>query len=129
MMVRIMDNSAICTEELMKFILSVKIFYRSNQYHNWEHAFTVCHCMYNVLQRNFDLFEAKELNALLIAALCHDIDHGGVTNSFLHLSNDHISQLYEESSWENHHYFLTMLILGVRIITLIILVTLKKNYW
>lgn len=49
---------------------------------------------------------------MIIAALCHDLDHGGFTNNFLQLINDDLAQLYEESFLENHHYRVTMTILN-----------------
>lgn len=51
-----------------------------------------------------------QLKALIIAALCHDIDHGGFTNNFLVDIKDDLVQLYEESFLENHHYRITMTI-------------------
>lgn len=49
----------------------------------------------------------------MIACICHDLDHGGFTNNFLILSNDVLAQLYEESTLENHHYYVGSLILSV----------------
>lgn len=67
--------------------------------------------MYNIVRRNMSLFNEMELKALIIAALGHDLDHGGFTNNFLQLTDDTLAQLYEESPLENHHYQVTMLIL------------------
>lgn len=50
--------------------------------------------------------------ALIISALCHDVDHGGFTNNFLQMTNDILVQLYEESPLENHHYYMTMTLMG-----------------
>lgn len=49
---------------------------------------------------------------MIIAALCHDLDHGGFTNNFLQMTNDILVQLYEESPLENHHYQMTMMLMG-----------------
>lgn len=41
---------------------------------------------------------------LAVAALCHDMDHPGVTNAFLINTSDHLALLYNDSSvLENHH--------------------------
>lgn len=48
-----------------------------------------------------------------MAALCHDLDHGGFTNNFLQLTDDTLAQLYDESPLEHHHYRVTMTILSV----------------
>lgn len=132
MIIETIGSDGVNFEEMMKFVLTMKNFYRKNPYHNWEHAFNVCHCMYNILLRNMETFNDIEvisspsrygnnlysffllqIKGLIIAALSHDVDHGGVTNNFLHISNDVMSTLYEESPWENHHYAVTMIILSV----------------
>ncbi|XP_030754671.1 cAMP and cAMP-inhibited cGMP 3',5'-cyclic phosphodiesterase 10A-like [Sitophilus oryzae] len=98
---------------LVDFILTVRKCYRPNPYHNWEHAFNVSHCMYNILLRNPALFTEVEIKSLIIACLCHDLDHGGYTNNFLQLNDDVLSQLYDESFLENHHYQVAMTIYKV----------------
>lgn len=50
---------------LREFILTVRKCYRPNPYHNWEHAFNVAHCMYNILLRNKSLFTIVEVHVLL----------------------------------------------------------------
>ncbi|KAL3277038.1 hypothetical protein HHI36_012400 [Cryptolaemus montrouzieri] len=94
-------------ENLIKFILTTRKLYRNNPYHNFEHAFNFLHCMYGILKRNSMIFTPLETKALMIASICHDIDHGGLTNTFLMTTNDVIYQLYPESSWENYHYLVT----------------------
>lgn len=46
--------------------------------------------------------------SLIIAAVCHDIDHSGLTNNFIRLKNDVLAQLYEDFCDENHRYEVTM---------------------
>ncbi|GLH07158.1 cAMP-specific 3',5'-cyclic phosphodiesterase, isoform F [Gryllus bimaculatus] len=94
------------------FVLIVKKSYRNNPYHNFEHAFNVLHCMYNLLKRNLDIFTPLEIRGLTIAALCHDLDHPGYTNNFLQLTNHALSLLYTESTLENHHFQVAMLIIN-----------------
>ncbi|XP_050308588.1 cAMP and cAMP-inhibited cGMP 3',5'-cyclic phosphodiesterase 10A-like isoform X1 [Anthonomus grandis grandis] len=98
---------------LREFILTVRKCYRANPYHNWEHAFNVAHCMYNICLRNMELFNDVELKSLIIACVCHDLDHGGYTNNFLQLTDHTLSQLYDESFLENHHYQVATLIYKV----------------
>nr|CAD7461433.1 unnamed protein product [Timema tahoe] len=94
-----------------EFVLKMKKGYRSIAYHNFEHAFCVTHCMYNILKRNMEVFTPLERNTLIIACLGHDVDHEGFTNNFLRLTNHCLYQLYPESSLENHHFRTTMLII------------------
>ncbi|GJQ80089.1 hypothetical protein Trydic_g19372 [Trypoxylus dichotomus] len=98
--------------ELIKYVLTLRNFYRNTPYHNYEHGFNVCHCMYNLLIRNRDRFTEIEKKALMIATLAHDVDHGGVTNNFLATIKDVMAQLYESAIWENHHFEVTMMILS-----------------
>lgn len=99
-------------EELIKFVLCMRNFYRPQvSYHNWEHGFNVCHCMYNLILRNRFRFSENEQKGLIVACLAHDLDHGGVTNNFLTNTNDVMAQLYETSIWESHHYATLMNVL------------------
>ncbi|KAK9875163.1 hypothetical protein WA026_005954 [Henosepilachna vigintioctopunctata] len=110
-MVRELCEGQIDRDNLCRFILTVKKLYRKNSYHNFEHAFNFLHCMFGIIKRNGMIFSPLEVKALLIASICHDIDHGGVTNNFLMITNDVIFQLYQESPWENYHYMITMRLL------------------
>ncbi|RZC35129.1 cAMP and cAMP-inhibited cGMP 3',5'-cyclic phosphodiesterase 10A [Asbolus verrucosus] len=92
MILQVVHSSEINVKNMMQFILSTRKLYRNNPYHNFEHAFNT--------------------KALIISALCHDLDHGGFTNNFLQLISDDLSELYEESFLENHHYRVTMTILN-----------------
>lgn len=93
-------------EVLCRWLLSVKKNYRNVTYHNWRHAFNVAQMMFSILtvvnkkKKNesqsypshwlFDLqatqwwkvFGEIECLALIIACLCHDLDHRGTNNSF-----------------------------------------------
>lgn len=50
----------------IEFILAVMKFYRNIPYHNFGHAFNVTHCMYNILQRNMNVFTSMEVFLLKI---------------------------------------------------------------
>nr|XP_023015593.1 cAMP and cAMP-inhibited cGMP 3',5'-cyclic phosphodiesterase 10A-like [Leptinotarsa decemlineata] len=112
MITQIIGTKEIKMRNVMEFILSVRKCYRNNPYHNFEHAFNVAHCMFNILYRNKKQFNNIETKSLLIAALCHDLDHGGFTNNYLQLTDDTLAQLYDESPLENHHYRVAMTILS-----------------
>ncbi|CAH1173827.1 unnamed protein product [Phaedon cochleariae] len=112
MVTEVIGASEFDIKSMMQFILTVRKCYRGNPYHNFEHAFNVAHCMFNILRRNMKKFNQIEIKSLLIAALCHDLDHGGFTNNFLQLTDDTLAQLYDESPLENHHYRVAMTILS-----------------
>lgn len=91
--------------------------YRDVPYHNWSHAFAVSHFCY--LLCRIDKVKAclNELDrlSLLVACLCHDIDHRGTTNAFQLQSKTPLAQLYssEGSVLERHHFAQTVTILGM----------------
>lgn len=71
-------------EMLCRWLLSVKKNYRHVTYHNWRHAFNVAQMMFSILTSTqwWKVFGEIECLALLIACLCHDLDHRGTNNSF-----------------------------------------------
>uniref|UniRef100_A0A8C2PXB9 Phosphodiesterase n=1 Tax=Cyprinus carpio TaxID=7962 RepID=A0A8C2PXB9_CYPCA len=100
---------------LCQWVLSVQKCYRSNVvYHNWSHALRTAQCMFAMLQTKElkSHFSSLEVLALMIASLCHDLDHRGVNNSFIERSNQPLAQLYGHSSLEHHHYDMCLLILN-----------------
>nr|XP_051711106.1 cAMP and cAMP-inhibited cGMP 3',5'-cyclic phosphodiesterase 10A isoform X4 [Oryctolagus cuniculus] len=98
-------------EKLCRFIMSVKKNYRRVPYHNWKHAVTVAHCMYAILQNSYGLFTDLERKGLLIACLCHDLDHRGFSNSYLQKFDHPLAALYSTSTMEQHHFSQTVSIL------------------
>ncbi|KAI2668688.1 cGMP-specific 3',5'-cyclic phosphodiesterase [Labeo rohita] len=100
---------------LCQWVLSVQKCYRSNVvYHNWSHALRTAQCMFVMLQTKElkSNFSSLEVLALMIASLCHDLDHRGVNNSYIERSNQPLAQLYGHSSLEHHHYDMCLLILN-----------------
>lgn len=71
-------------------------------YHNLYHAVDVMHATYLTLEgmgASGLLTETEEL-ALLLSALCHDLDHPGLTNSFqVTLSRDIWFKEFGWSAW------------------------------
>lgn len=51
---------------------------------------------------------------LLIACLCHDLDHRGFSNSYLQKFDHPLAALYSTSTMEQHHFSQTVAILQVR---------------
>ncbi|XP_064913664.1 cAMP and cAMP-inhibited cGMP 3',5'-cyclic phosphodiesterase 10A isoform X1 [Columba livia] len=98
-------------EKLCRFTMSVKKNYRRVPYHNWKHAVTVVHCMYAILQNNQRLFTDLERKGLLVACLCHDLDHRGYSNSYLQKFDHPLAALYSTSTMEQHHFSQTVSIL------------------
>ena len=108
----------IARDSLARFILLVRRGYRSPPYHNWCHGFTVAHFVYLVLTNSSllarGLLTHLEAFALMIAAMCHDLDHRGTNNSYQISSNSVLACLYssEGSVMERHHFAQSMCILN-----------------
>ncbi|XP_042289659.1 cAMP and cAMP-inhibited cGMP 3',5'-cyclic phosphodiesterase 10A isoform X1 [Thunnus albacares] len=98
-------------EKLCQFTMSVRKNYRRVPYHNWKHAVTVAHCMYAILQKTSGMFTELEKKGLLIACLCHDLDHRGYSNAYLQKFDHPLAALYSTSTMEQHHFSQTVSIL------------------
>lgn len=103
-------------KKLAGFVLRVAQGYRNVPYHNWSHAFAVAHFAFLLLRTPAVRTQLDELErlSLVIACLCHDIDHRGTTNSFQKQARTPLAQLYssEGSVLERHHYQQTINILS-----------------
>mmetsp|Transcript_3130 Transcript_3130/g.8834 ORF Transcript_3130/g.8834 Transcript_3130/m.8834 type:complete len:325 (-) Transcript_3130:31-1005(-) len=95
------------------FLSTVRLNYHENPFHNWVHAFSV-------LQAAWMMLQCKEVKgaltgldrlAVMIAALCHDIDHPGVNNDFLSKASHQLADHYPAPILENHHAAMTVRIL------------------
>ena len=53
-----------------------------------------------------------ECISLIIACLCHDLDHRGTNNSFQVKSSSNLAQLYSTSTMEHHHFDQCLMILN-----------------
>uniref|UniRef100_A0A8D3AKB0 Phosphodiesterase n=1 Tax=Scophthalmus maximus TaxID=52904 RepID=A0A8D3AKB0_SCOMX len=94
---------------LCQWVLTVRRGYRNNvPYHNWNHALSTAQSMFAMLMAT----EQLRILALMIATLSHDLDHRGVSNSYIERSQQPLAQLYGHSSLENHHYNLCLFILN-----------------
>lgn len=85
----------------------------------WEHYFLghqcseehVCSETHALRNTNATLLSQRK--GLLIACLCHDLDHRGFSNSYLQKFDHPLAALYSTSTMEQHHFFQTMSILQV----------------
>ncbi|XP_070843788.1 cGMP-specific 3',5'-cyclic phosphodiesterase [Chaetodon trifascialis] len=103
-------------KSLCQWVLTVRRGYRNSvPYHNWNHALSTAQSMFAMIMATDQLqtiFSPLEILALMIATLSHDLDHRGVSNSYIERSQQPLAQLYGHSSLENHHYNLCLFILN-----------------
>ncbi|XP_042171865.1 cGMP-specific 3',5'-cyclic phosphodiesterase-like [Oncorhynchus tshawytscha] len=101
---------------LCQWVLSVRRGYRSNvPYHNWSHGLSTAQCMFAMMMSTDQLqsnLSRLEVLALMIATLNHDLDHRGVSNSYIERTQQPLAQLYGTSSLEHHHYDMCLFILN-----------------
>lgn len=74
-------------------------YHSFNSYHNSTHAADVLHsATYFLKQSNVKaLLDPLDVAAVLIAAVVHDVNHPGRTNSFLCSSSDELAVLYNDT--------------------------------
>ncbi|XP_071988065.1 high affinity cGMP-specific 3',5'-cyclic phosphodiesterase 9A-like isoform X2 [Engystomops pustulosus] len=100
---------------LQQFLLSVQDHYRQNPFHNFRHGFCVTQMMYSVIHLCHlqDLLSPQDIISLMIAALCHDVDHPGLNNNYQVNAQTELASRYQNKSpLENHHCAVTMEILS-----------------
>nr|XP_022286259.1 dual 3',5'-cyclic-AMP and -GMP phosphodiesterase 11A-like isoform X2 [Crassostrea virginica] len=95
------------SEVLYRWILTVRKNYRNVAYHNWRHAFNVCQFMFAALKKSGVRrhLSDKESLALVVACLCHDLDHRGTNNAFQQKTSSALAQLYGTKATLEHHHF------------------------
>ena len=83
-------------------------------FHNFCHGLHVAQATYKLLQTTATTLKhsAIETLSLMIAALGHDVDHSGVNNNFLILTDHPLALIYNDTSpLEHHHCAITCMIL------------------
>jgi len=106
-----LDHNTMC-----RWILTVKKNYRPEVvYHNWRHAFNVAQVMFSSLINSgwWECFGPITCLGLLVACLCHDLDHRGTNNSYQLATNSPLAKLYSTSTLERHHLNQALIILNL----------------
>ncbi|CAK4370705.1 unnamed protein product [Aphanomyces euteiches] len=108
------DAFAISNDKLAAFVASVAQHYRANSYHNFYHAFQVLHSAHIQIKAHMrKLLTGVDIFAVLIAALCHDVDHPGNNNDFEVKCMSAIALTHNDDAvLERHHCRVTFLILN-----------------
>lgn len=112
---QLLDLFRIELKKLQRFIMVVHSLYKKeNRYHNFVHAFDVAQACYSFLtQMNAQQYVTHlDILALLVAALCHDLDHPGFNNVYQVNAQTELAVKYNDVSvLENHHASLTFRVL------------------
>lgn len=105
---------ALCGEEagssaeLTALVLRVASAYRRNPFHNFHHAFCVLQftaaLLFKLPMNTQRSLPQKEIFALLLAAIYHDLDHPGTSDAFEIKTGGLLATRYNDlSPLENHH--------------------------
>lgn len=110
--VRMMENLKVPStlkkspDDLIALIFDVKQLMHENPYHNFCHVTDVTQYMYTLILATNVAGRLKpiELAATFVGAVCHDLDHPGLSNTYQNAEKTTLSERYEgESPLENHH--------------------------
>lgn len=100
------EGCAIPLERLRNWACGAKWKYHDNPFHNWFHGFSVFQmCYYQLAVSPLqELFTTLDVFGLMIASLCHDLDHPGFTNNFMVDSQSELALRHNDIAvLENHH--------------------------
>ena len=104
----LLNQLEIPVTQLHNFMLKVKEHYNlwENPFHNFYHGFNVFHSIYLLLSTTHasNSFTVNEIFTLMVAGLCHDLEHPGRNNNFEINKGSHLAIIYNDRSvLENHH--------------------------
>ena len=101
----LLENHKIPSLTVQTFIDKVKDNYNPNPYHNFHHAFHVFHSVHCILRsKSIGFLNSFHVLSVLVAAICHDIDHPGNNNAFEKETHSVLAIRYSDDSiLERHH--------------------------
>ena len=98
---------------MKRFLLHVKLFYNpKNLFHNFKHVWGVLHLSFQILTHGGDQYLLPlDIFAIVVAALCHDIQHPGNNNAFELATSSDLSKAksynVDAGILERHHATIT----------------------
>uniref|UniRef100_A0A1I8GGX6 PDEase domain-containing protein n=1 Tax=Macrostomum lignano TaxID=282301 RepID=A0A1I8GGX6_9PLAT len=103
--VGLVERLPIDEDKLLSFLLRIYAGYNQVPFHNFRHCFMVTQMTYSIiwLGNLHAICSDSELVALLTAAVCHDLDHPGLSNYYQRLAATKIASSYSASPLESHH--------------------------
>lgn len=101
-----------CFQHFLEVVRS--LYHSDNPFHNFKHAWSVMHAVFHFVRLGGEQYLVRpiEIYSILIAALCHDLDHPGHSNAFEIASDSELSLVYAgDSVLERHHIAATLRLL------------------
>ena len=93
-------------DKLRIFFITVhNNYHKNNSFHNYKHAWATMHLTFQILKKGADQYlTSLDIMALLIAAVCHDLDHPGNNNAFEVATRSALAVTYSDDTvLERHH--------------------------
>ena len=93
-------------DRLRHFLIAVhKMYHKNNSFHNFKHAWGTMHLVYQILSHGADDYlTSLDILAVLLAAICHDLDHPGNNNAFEVATRSTLAVTYSDDTvLERHH--------------------------
>ena len=86
--------------EFTNTIVKIRDGYKDIPFHNWDHAVDTAQFVYSSLVRGKlrRYFTLSQLAAILLAALCHDLGHEGLTTTYHNKVRSHLTYSFGEQS-------------------------------
>ncbi|GMH97136.1 hypothetical protein TrST_g5389 [Triparma strigata] len=103
---QVQEQWAIPNQKIVNLVENVAAKYRDVAFHNFKHGIAVAHMNFFFISSTDagSCLNSIQAFALLVSALCHDLDHPGHTNAFEVNSNSELALFYNDTSvLENHH--------------------------
>jgi hypothetical protein len=102
----ILKSFGVAESTLRTFVTALHESYLDNPYHNFTHAFDVTQAMFVTLTTmNVKRFlRPLDCFAIMVASLCHDCGHPGLTNSYLIATNSPLTRRCKDQSILEHHH-------------------------
>ena len=110
----LIERYNIVGDELRLFFQTVRNNYHDPAFHNFKHGWGTLHLTYQILRHGIDAkLSPVEIFAVLIGAICHDLDHPGNNNAFEVATRSDRSTLYgDDTVLERHHLATALMILS-----------------
>eukprot|EP01116_Phalansterium_solitarium_P025025 TRINITY_DN937_c0_g2_i1.p1 TRINITY_DN937_c0_g2~~TRINITY_DN937_c0_g2_i1.p1 ORF type:complete len:883 (-),score=270.10 TRINITY_DN937_c0_g2_i1:246-2894(-) len=102
----VLKAAGVPRNNLIRFLRGIAKSYREVPYHSFKHAMDVAQVAFKTMDGTVARQYLTDLDvfALMIAAVCHDVDHPGTSNAFQMADRTPLTMIYnDQSPLENHH--------------------------
>jgi len=102
----LVQDLGVSKETVYSYLEAVKESYRDNPFHSFKHAITVTQMIFIIFikAKLLNILTPIEKLSLILASICHDLDHPALSNRFqINMKSSLALQYNNKSVLENHH--------------------------